>query len=196
MSEEFPCPNCRMRLEVSPDQLGRQVRCPVCGVISVFGSREESAQPDDWSPIPQPRSDSFRGSNDAEPAQPRPKSDSAWQPVNPTGSSRSEPKADIEREAKARRYVETYSTTPIGLGRPDQAWWTGFILSLLSIGGGTLPCFCCLLYPFGPTIFAISGIIVTRTSKSGPKLINYLIAAIGLISSLTGLLLVALSWIS
>lgn len=195
MAEEFPCPNCRMRLEVSREQLGRQVRCPVCGVISVFGSREQSPAKDDWSPIGEPDDRPFER-REAQPGKTASGPNSAWQPIEPTKPRRAGNTAGGELEVKAQRYVETYSSSTNEFGPPDQAWWTGFVLSLLSLGGGTLPCFCCLLYPFGPTLLGIAAIIVTRTSKSGPKLVNYVIAAIGLISSLTGILVVLLSSLS
>lgn len=196
MAEEFPCPNCRMRLEVSREQLGKQVRCPVCGVISVFGSRDESTARDDWSPIGEAARVHPFERPEVQPGKSAPGSNSAWQPIEPTKPRQAETSAAGELEIKAQRYVETYSNSTNEFGPPDQAWWTGFVLSLLSLGGGTLPCFCCLLYPFGPTLLGIAAIIVTRTSNSGPKLVNYLIAAIGLISSLTGLLVVAISSLS
>jgi hypothetical protein len=193
-SQEFACPNCRITLQVSSRQLGRQVRCPVCGLISVFGSAtDESGAPragsGDWQPVAQTESNSFPPER-GRPQRPGPDS---WAPIEPTEPRIPRKPDSLDVRARAEEYVATYATSSSFEMAPDRAWWIGLICGLISLLGGNLICFCCLVGPFGSSVFAVVGLVSTACSRRGPKVVNFVIGGLGLIISLVMLLLIAIS---
>lgn len=187
MSQEFACPNCRIALQVSPRQLGRQVRCPVCGLISVFGSPLEDADVQ-WQPV--------QSATDDQPAlagrQGAASNRNQWRPIEPTDGSKSRGPNSAATTARAEEYVATYVNASFD-DAPDRAWWIGLACGLVSLLGGNMVCFCCLLGPFGSTFFAVAGLVATAFSKRGPKAVNIVIGGLGLVISLVMLLLMAIA---
>lgn len=187
MSQEFACHNCRITLQVSPRQLGRPVRCPVCGLISVFGAPPAGgAEP--WQPV-RPGSGEQAGSAVSRELEASPDD---WSPIEPTGKTPGHQANTADVKARAEQYVATYASSPFD-DAPDRAWWVGLICGLISLLGGNMVCFCCLLGPFGSTFFAIAGLVATAFSKRGPKAVNIVIGSLGLLISLFMLLLMAIS---
>lgn len=192
MSLEFTCSNCRIALRVSPDQLGRQVRCPVCGVVTVFGEPRPEAEPSEPQPSFPVEEPPKHQTQRQQPPKARGEQSSrgGWSPVPPLEPASKPQVTRAETRARAQEYVATYSSTNLALA-PDRAWWVGLICGLISILGGNLVCFCCLLGPFGSTIFALVGLAATAFSQSGPKAVNIVLGILGLAISLITMLLMA-----
>lgn len=195
MSEKFACPNCRILLEVNPEQLGKQLRCPVCGLISVFGSPLSGGQTDEngegWSPIGEsrqpanpPQHERNRKTTSFQPLKSSPQApEGDWREVKGNPSYRNYAR-DPSKPA-AETFVIDESQTTKNQPNYDRRWKIGFVLSLLSLlCFVAYPfCICCLMYPVGPPIpiaLGIFGILVTSKSRRGPKAINYFLAGLGL----------------
>jgi len=212
MSEKFACTNCRMLLEVDSDQQGKQVRCPVCGLISVFGSPIESGHrgenTDDWSPVSESRQpatpdreerkpirDVFRGLKSS-PQTP----EGDWQEVRPTPSIPAYAR-DASKKPRADKFVIDETQVANNQSRYDRYWKIGFVLSLLSlVCFVSYPfCICCLMHPIGPPVplvLGFFGIRFTSKSQRGPKELNYLLAGLGIaISLLTSFMWVILLFV-
>jgi hypothetical protein len=196
MSENFACSNCRMLLQINSEQLGKQVRCPVCGLISVFGNRTSEDAPEDWQSVGNPRPE--------EPPAPRAaknrsarfqpfkssteRGNSDWMPVPPkstnTPPETSQPPPYVANKQVADRYVIDSSVEAQTKSSVDLLWKTGFYTSLASAVGAIFPCTCCIAFPMGPLALSIAGLVLTLTSARGPKLINFCLAGVGLVVSL------------
>lgn len=201
MSETFACPDCRMLLEVSSRQLGKQVRCPVCGLISVFGSPvgdspEDAGKPGDageWRRGNEPKPREYSAPD--EPKRPLPthqpnagapkKNSESWRPIA-AGTARGS--ADPWRRPPPPG--DPLAGPPFAVGgertAADLQWKVGFFASLAAAVGAVFPCLCCVGFPLGTLILSIVGLAITATSNRGPRLINYCLAGTGLVVSLVG----------
>ena len=204
MSENFACSNCRMLLQISSEQLGKQVRCPVCGSISVFGSPVEGSpqveNSDNWSPISEsrppkspPKTQSKRGQESFQSLKsPQSSSDGKWEAVRPTPSI-PDFAQDSPRPA-ADKYVIDETQVAESQTSFDNRWKIGFVFSLLSLLSVVYPmCFCCIVPPIGTVAMGLIGIIATYRSKQGPKTLNYVLAAIGIALSFIAFFLMVLA---
>ncbi|MFM7561594.1 MAG: hypothetical protein ACKO81_01015 [Planctomycetota bacterium] len=200
MSENFACSNCRMLLQISPEQLGKQVRCPVCGSISVFGSPVEESQQsdkrDDWSPINESRltPNTPREERNTERARPQPLKASPdqlggnWETVRPAPTNPNR-KSDNTKPA-ADTFVIDENQLAENQSKFDRNWKIGFVLSLLPVIGMAFGfCICFAYIPSVPLGLGLLGIAFTSRSKRGPKELNYVLAGIGILFSLYYLVL-------
>jgi hypothetical protein len=207
MSENFACSNCRMLLQISSEQLGKQVRCPVCGLISVFGSPTSEDATDEWQSVGNPspeepttppaakdrsaRIQPFKSSKE--------RGNSDWMPVPPqstdTRPETSQPPPYVADKRVADRYVTDSSNEAQTKSSVDLLWKTGFYTSLASAVGAIFPCTCCIAFPMGPLGLSIAGLVLTLTSARGPKLINFCLAGVGLVVSLLWCALMVLGMI-
>jgi phage FluMu protein Com len=195
MSENFACSNCRMLLQISSEQFGKQVRCPVCGSISVFGSPAEESQQsdkrDDWSPInespttPSPPREE-RNTDRAGPQPLKASSDQLggnWEKVRPAPTNPNR-KSDNTKPA-ADTFVIDENQVAENQSKFDRNWKIGFVLSLLPVVAIASPfCTCCVYLPFVPLGLGLLGIAFTSRSKRGPKELNYILAGISIVFAL------------
>jgi len=191
MSEKFACPNCRILLEVSSEQRGKQVRCPVCGLISVFGSPVSSGSQnepgDEFRPVTEARSTQSAPPDERDRERPRIRplkatpSEGAgdWEAVRPTPTnSRRAP--DTPKPA-ADTFVIDEDQVAANQSKFDRNWKIGFVLSLLPVVGIASPfCICCAYLPIVPLLLGSLGIVFTSRSRRGPKELNYLLAGLAI----------------
>lgn len=184
-----------MLLQINSEQLGRQVRCPVCGSISVFGSPvEESPQSensDNWSPIsesrpPQstPREERNKDRARLQPLKSSPDQPGGnWQTVRPAPTNPNR-KPDNTKPA-ADTFVIDENQLAENQSKFDRNWKIGFVLSLLPVIGIASPfCICYAYIPSVPLGLGLLGIAFTSRSKRGPKELNYILAGIGILFAL------------
>jgi hypothetical protein len=196
-----------MLLQISSEQLGKQVRCPVCGLISVFGSPTSEDATDEWQSVGNPspeepttppaakdrsaRIQPFKSSKE--------RGNSDWMPVPPqstdTRPETSQPPPYVADKRVADRYVTDSSNEAQTKSSVDLLWKTGFYTSLASAVGAIFPCTCCIAFPMGPLGLSIAGLVLTLTSARGPKLINFCLAGVGLVVSLLWCALMVLGMI-
>lgn len=180
MKIEFQCQQCRSTLRLGIEHQGKNVRCPVCGSVTLVAAQGDSG----GATTEFPRADS-------------PMSKSGWQsieggspgtlpPPQPFFSGDS-PEATAAKSAAANPYQATTASTLPGRhwnqpqahpAQSDGYWWAGLYCGLASIACHFLMC-CCMGSPFISLLLAFAGVTATLFSRTGPKWVNFLLAGIG-----------------